>query len=466
MRNLFFRLYYWVLNDVLSSRKGIEDVIVSMVPQVVAVLTGLVTSVLIARGIGPEGMGKYALILSISGLAVSLSDMGIGQTAIRFASQAVSQNDTVGQLAILRWAFRLRILLVLLTSSVAYFLAPSLAVNIWHDDSLSSLVRLSLLTGIFTSMAAIPTIYYQSLKRFKMNATVNVGQILLTFIGIVIIAILNRWSLEIIIALSILTSGVGAITFMILIPRASLIVHQEFQLSFKQLLNKLWQAPNLNDNSNVALDSTGANTFAFFMILSTIIVSIIIRADVWMMGFYLEKAQIGIYSVASRFTLPLVIGLSALNTALFPRASALSCLTKTRELLGKTFRLSMLVAFAGLLYSVIAPLSIGFIFGAAYEKGALLGQILCLRYSIAILTCPIAVIGYSLGMVKIYWWINLLQLIAVVVINYLLLPKIGALGSALALIANEMITFTLVGFILWRRVAAMKLHDSKYGKIL
>lgn len=454
--NFINKLLKWFETTLSGTRKGIEDVIISMIPQSISVVTGFVTSVLIARGLGPKGMGNYALILSVSGLAAALSDLGIGQTAIRFASQAAERKDTESQLAILRWAFRLRMLLVFLTSLIAFSFAPIVADRLWHEISLSPLVRLSLLTGIFTAIAAIPTIYFQSLKRFKMNAAVAVGQTLVSFVGIVVIAFLNKWSLELVIAVSVVASGLGAVTFMFLVPKASFVVSQDFRQPFVKLIKNLCAAPKQNPDSSTVLDSTGANSFAFFMVLSSVAVTIAMRADVWLMGIYLDKSQIGLYSVASRFTLPLVIVLGALNTALWPRASALTSFIKTKEMVSKTFRLSLIVSFVALLYSAFAPLTTAYIFGGTYAGGVLLGQLLCLRYCLSILTCPVGVIGYSFGLVRVYWWINILQLIAVIVVNVFLLPRIGAIGSALALIANEIIGFSLVAIIVWRRFVNMK----------
>ena len=95
---------------IFESLKAIEDVIVSAFPGMAGLLTGAITAALIARGLGPFGMGQYALVISISSFTGGLSDMGIGQTAIRYASRAASQGDVEGQFAILRWTFRLRML--------------------------------------------------------------------------------------------------------------------------------------------------------------------------------------------------------------------------------------------------------------------------------------------------------------------------------------------------------------------
>lgn len=453
-------IFNWLKNTISGSRKGIEDVIVSMIPQVATAVAGFIASVLIARGLGPQGMGNYALILSVSGLAAALSDLGIGQTAIRFASRAAANNDTDNQLAILRWAFRLRMILVFLTSTIAFIAAPLVADKFWHDSSLSPLVRLSLLTGVFTAIAAVPTIYLQSLKLFKMNAAVIVGQTIVSLAGIVIIAVLKKWSLNNVIIASVVATSLGAITFIVLVPKASFFKWNEFPKQLSESINYFWKAPHSNLAKSPSLDATDANSFAFMMLLSSVIVTLTMRADVWLMGLYVEKSQIGLYSVASRLTLPLVIVLGGLNTALWPRSSTLNTTDEILTLIKKTSKLSFLVVLAGLIYSILAPMLIPLLFGSNYQSAILLSQWLCIRYCISIATCPIGIIGYSFGLVRLYWIINFIQLLLVILINIALLPRIGALGAVIALISNEILGFIVTLVLIWRKCS---IERCQYG---
>jgi O-antigen/teichoic acid export membrane protein len=150
--------------------------------------------------------------------------------------------------------------------------------------------------------------------------------------------------------------------------------------------------------------------------------------------------------------MPLTIVLNAINAALWPRASATKSSRETLAMLGQTFRLSFIVAVFAVVYSVVAPLLAPVLFGQAYAASTTLGQVLSIRYALAILICPIGVIGYSFGMVRVYWWINLVQLIAVLVINLVFLPRIGPMASALALIANEIIGVSIAGSLIMKRI--------------
>jgi O-antigen/teichoic acid export membrane protein len=125
---------------------------------------------------------------------------------------------------------------------------------------------------------------------------------------------------------------------------------------------------------------------------------------------------------------------------------------QTFKLLAKTFRLSIVVASLGLAYSILMPLVSPWLFGPAYSPGVQLGQLLCIRYCFAILTCPLGLIGYNLGLVRVYWVINLLQFGAVVGINLLLIPVMGPAGAAIALIVNEFVGALCIGALIWSKV--------------
>jgi O-antigen/teichoic acid export membrane protein len=428
-------------------------VAVSMFPDAVRLSTGFVTSILLARGLGPAGLGEYALVISVSDVAMTLSDLGIGQTAIRYASRAASQGDSEGQFATLRWAFRRRMSLVILISLLAFALAPAVAQHIWHMGSLAPKIRLGLLIGVFGALAHIPSVYFQSLKRFEVNATVLSGQALISFIGILLLAVLNHWSVQAVVLVSVITAGLGAVVFLSLVPKPALIPLGPCRAPLGGQVRRFWQAPGPPEvRSGDLPDSDTARAFAGYMLLAVFLVMLTQKADLWLMGFFVDKGRIGIYNAATRFTLPLVILLNALNTALWPRASALVDVKDTVSLMRKTLRMCSLVTAGAFVYAILGPLFAPLLFGGRYASSVLLGQLLCFRYVIAMLIIPASQVGYNFGLVRVFWIINAVQLVAVVGINVLLLPRIGPMASTLALIANEVIGGSSTGMILWRKM--------------
>jgi len=73
------------------------------------------------------------------------------------------------------------------------------------------------------------------------------------------------------------------------------------------------------------------------------------------------------------------------------------------------------------------------LFGAEFADGVPLARLLCVRFCLALLTWPIGAVGYSLGLAGTYLWINVTQVLVAVALNLVLLPRIGAMGAALAM---------------------------------
>jgi O-antigen/teichoic acid export membrane protein len=441
----------------LGSKRGIRDVILLMIPQVVAVLAGIATTVLAARGLGTDDFGVYALVMSVAGIATVLSDLGIGQTAVRYASRAVSQNDIGGQLTILRWAFRVRLILSLFVTIGLFLAAPFLADRVWKIEGLAPLIQLGLLGGVFNALASVPNIYFQSIKRFDRNTIVTVGQTLISFAGICVVAWLSIWSVRAVLVATLAGVGIGTVSFLLMVPRTALATGTEgFLPSARRIRNLLHGPAQTIAPTEPGVEAT-PGVFAGFNLVSMVVVMVVTRADVWLMGLLLTRHDLGIYNAASRFALPLTIVLNAVNAALWPRASATKSSAETIAMLSQTFRLSAIVALCGAAYALVAPLLAPLLFGQAYAESVTLGQILSLRYALAILICPIGVIGYSFGMVRVYWWINLIQLAAVLVINVVFLPRIGPMASALALIANEIIGVSIAGALIMKRIYKLRM---------
>ena len=339
-----------------------------------------------------------------------------------------------------------------------------MATHLWHSAALTPYLQLGLLGGIFAAFASVPTVYFQSIKRFSTNATVSSAQKLISFSGILVLAVFGLWSLQNLIIVSLIASAIGASVFLLIVPKAALwsrgVLHE-----LKGMNGRAFpRGPTMSRDTNGGLDASTPTTFVRFHMLSTILSMLIMRADVWMMGYFLEQGQLGVYSAATMFTLPLVIVIGAVNTALWPRASAVTDPHQLLVLLRKTLVYCALLALGMSIYAVCAPLLAPGLLGSGFEDSRLLGQVLSLRYCIALLTSPLGVIGYGFGLVRVYWRINLVQMVLVIVIMWALLPVYGPLGSAIALVVNEATGMVLIGAAV-ARAGRIHMKDTRVMEI-
>ncbi|MDD5361718.1 MAG: oligosaccharide flippase family protein [Ignavibacteria bacterium] len=437
-----------------------RDLGLTMLPQITTAASGFIISILIARGLGPEQLGKYVLIVSLSSLVSGFSDLGINQTAIRFASRFAGNDNTDLQHSVLRWALRIRIVLAAVLFAVIYFSAAIISENFWNVEGISGLIKINLLIVFFSLFSTIPIIYFQSLKKFGKNAFVSICQTIINLAGIVTIAAFGLWTIEKVILVSIISNGLGALMFLAIVPRSIIFKFSDFKEAKKTGLKKLFKAPKDIYAGKDSIEGAEPDSFAFFMVLASVFVIITMQADVWLMGHYLDKSQVGIYNVSMKLSMPLMMFLNAFNTSLWPRSSRLIKYEETIKFLKKTIKVSFLIFLFAVLYSIAAPYMIPFMYGKDYNSSILISQLLCFRYSISILVCPVGIIGYNLGLVRKYWMINLLQLLIVVLINVILLPVIGPLASAISLIGNELTGFIITGIIIKSKINSYKKIDN------
>ena len=444
---------------IFESLKAIEDVIVSAFPGVASLLTGAIMGALIARGLGPFGMGQYALVMSVSTFTVGLSDMGIGQTAIRYASRAASQGDAEGLLAILRWTFRLRMLFVLGLSLIVFVLAPTIGGTIWHDTSLTPILQLSLLIGIFATLAHVPIIYSQSIMRFRMNSIIQVAQALISFAGILLVAVFALWHVELVIIVSVIASLIGALAFITVTPKAAFF---NLDTSWRSVHFKLRGAltpPEIKGGELSAFDSSSIGSFARFNFVDQMVSVAITSAPIWIMGIFLVKSQVGIYTVATYVGMPISVLLTAITTALWPRVAAATTLKGNKDLLRKAMPLAIVTVIGALFYAVFAPLLMPFVFGAGYASGILVAQLLCLGWCVYLLTQPINLVCFNFGGVRISWLINVVVLAIIVTVNVWLLPIIGVLAAASAFFVAQIVSGACSVVFLWIRMKQSAKQD-------
>ena len=172
------------------------------------------------------------------------------------------------------------------------------------------------------------------------------------------------------------------------------------------------------------------------------------------MGYFLKPEEIGQYFVARRFSLPIIAFLGAISTALWPRVSILKDIGEIKIKIKRIFHLSLFAVVPLIIYSIFVPLFTPYLFGQEYTSVVLLAQLNCLMYVIILFVNPLGAIGYSLGLVKLYFLMNITQLVIFIFINILLLPKIGFYAPVAALAINSIIAFCFLiptGLKLYKR---------------
>ena len=442
------RMLAWVTSR--SWYKAVADVSAMLIQQVASTGLAGITSILTARGLGPQGLGLVGLAQAVTGMTSTLSSLGLNQTAIRYTSREFAAGRTDAGMAVLRWALRQRLAIVLLISGIAFQCAPLLANNLWHKPELTNLIRIALPLSIIATLAFVPDVYFQSLRKFHVNAMVRIGESTVSLLGIVALWVFALWTPSAVVIVSTLAAGVGALLFLSLVPRAAMFSRSEFSLFRLRRPMDLLRYPHELFTQEGGLEIEKPGAFATQLFFSSLLVMITLRLDYILLGIYRPASDVGLYTIGTQLAMPLTFLTGAVNASLFPRVSAARSPRELRLLAKQAVQMSALACVGAVVYSLFAPQLAPVILGERYRSSVILGHILCLRGCLSLLACPLAVVGYGLGLARSYVFINLLQLMLVASVDLLYIPAYGPIAPALALVINDLVGLLGIVTLIWR----------------
>ena len=83
------------MSNQFGAKAVLRSVLLTTGSTYVTYAAGLVTSMLIARGLGPADYGRYAYLVWLSGLLVLVMNHGLTTSAIRFVSESLGRKSLV-----------------------------------------------------------------------------------------------------------------------------------------------------------------------------------------------------------------------------------------------------------------------------------------------------------------------------------------------------------------------------------
>tara|TARA_R110001583_G_scaffold131478_1_gene283241 strand:- start:12945 stop:14201 length:1257 start_codon:yes stop_codon:yes gene_type:complete len=183
--------------------------------------------------------------------------------------------------------------------------------------------------------------------------------------------------------------------------------------------------------------------------LSTLMVLLYMKVDMIMLNYYFDLKVVGLYSIATRLIDMLYILPTLIMTSIMPKLVMYYSQSNKDfdDIYSKLFKTMYAVSLASItLTFYFGADAISFIFGSEYKDSA----------SILLLLVMSSVFAMS-GIVSSRWFViknlqkftlsrTFLGLIVNVVLNFILIPKYGAIGAAFATLISQFVASYLVNF--------------------
>jgi O-antigen/teichoic acid export membrane protein len=171
----------------------------------IAYVLGLLSSVLVARGLGADDFGRYAYLVWLSGVLVLIANNGLNNTAIKFISEAMGRDAPSSAASIHGWLRRLQAGSIALTAVIYLIVLPWVRPAGWegHVGALAIAVTASF---VFRSASLFNTSVAKGYGRFTIEAITNSGAAFVNMAFVVVLTWMHA-SVEAYIFMFALTSA-------------------------------------------------------------------------------------------------------------------------------------------------------------------------------------------------------------------------------------------------------------------
>jgi len=386
------------------------------------------SGIVIARWLGPDGFGVYAVVNVTVALALQIGGAGLPSANTYFIAR---DRQTVGPVWANAIAFALVIgsLLTIVVLALAWF-------------------RPSMFGGVSTRLLAIAAISipFQLLFVLNLNVLLALDRIrqlnlfdgllpALILVNAVVALIVLQRQLTFLIVLNTIVGGVLSLVLMIYLRK--IIAHQKDSRATRP--------------SAQLLKTMLAYGVKFYV--SIMAGTIILRADLLIVNRFRGAAEAGVYGIASQFSFLLLMLPGVIATLLFPRVAARQDdRGEVAVLVTRHTTLVMLVTCAG---AVALAYLLPFIYGANFGDATI--QLLILLPGIFFMGLESVLVQHftGTGLPAAIAWFWVITVAFNIGLNLLIVPTFGARGAAI----NSTLSYALI-FLLVAIYFRTKTHRS------
>lgn len=407
----------------MSKGTFIKGTAVTFTSGIIKLLIGVGTSVVLARVLGPEGRGVYALAMLLPSLIVTFCNLGIGSATVyyvarkEFRCQEILGNNVLLSVGIGGVG-------ILAGLVVVFFFGETVFPGVPTNYLLLALVLVPI--NIFSSYVRYVLLGAQRIKEFNYVQIAH-SVLFLAFIALALL-LMKRGVNGAIIAGLITALIVDVITFRMAIEVAGGVDFKPDVLYIKQA-------------TKYGMQAHLANILGFLNY----------RVDMFMVNGFLGPMAVGLYSVGVGLVEKLWLISQASSTVLFPRVAAESEEDRKNGFTALVARTVLWTTVLGALVLIfVSGWVVRFLYSDAFIPAVGALQVLLpgiVTLSVwRILANDIAGRGYPY--LNIYT--SLAAVIANVILNFIWIPRYNISGAALASTASYTVSFLMATFFYCR----------------
>ncbi|MBI5401656.1 flippase [Candidatus Wolfebacteria bacterium] len=373
-----------------------------------------------ARVLGASGYGVFSYLLSLAGMFTIFSDIGINQIMTKEITQKPERTSEY-----FSTAFWIKIILFSVTATLVIFVGPYFS----KIPITSSLFYIIAAIIIFDGLREFSQSIFRAREKMELEAFASVlTNISVTVLGFTVLYF--SVSLKLLTLSYAIATGIGAFA-------AMFIIRKEFKKIFSHFEKNLIK-PLIASSWPVALMG--------------IIGAFMLNTDIIMLGWWKTTQEIGFYSAGQKIIQMLYSFPAILAGATFPTLSRLIG-QQNNEKSKRLMEISMIATFLMAVPMTIGGIVLGksiipLIYGNEYLPAIIPFQILMTTMLIIFPGTLIGNAGLAYGKQKKMATYLAIAAFGNVILNAVLIPVYGIIGSAIATLISQLISNSLS----WRMI--------------
>ncbi|MEM2613290.1 MAG: oligosaccharide flippase family protein, partial [Nitrososphaerota archaeon] len=197
-----------------------------------------VSSIIVARLLGPESYGQYTLALVVPGMLFLFTDLGINHGVIRYTASLRQKKQVENITKIIRYGLTLRVLVGATTFIVTYLFSDVFASLLLQRPDLAWFVKITSLSILFQVISTTVSSSFVGLDKTEYNALItNIHAITKAITSIVLV----------ILGFDVFGAILGHVIGYIISAAIGMLILAIMLRGFRQ--QSLGENPNPNDDS-------------------------------------------------------------------------------------------------------------------------------------------------------------------------------------------------------------------------
>lgn len=423
-----------------SKYRVTSNVLYNFAGQFVLLALGIITTPFVINNLGNSMYGILSISVALLGY-FSILDLGLGVSVVKYISEYKAIDDKKTLQKIIGTAFFTFSLIGLIGAVIIAGITPLLVQNFLKIPVeivpvAISVFIISAIGFMFNMILAILNSVPIALQRMDLTNTRNIIIGVFNTAGIIAILLLGGGLVEIVLW-STLISVVAGIIFYRLISKLIKPVKITFVFD-KEIFKTLIK-------------------FGWLKFIGNVNGQIVFQLDKIIIGFFYPISMVAFYAVPvllvqKGFTL--VLNVTGATFPAMTEAQALNDNQRSKELYFRMAKFIVLITFPVMAMffvfsSAILEIWLG---GEFVNQSSDVFKVLAIAYSIAALSAPGVVAADAYGKPQIAAFFSVVSAVINLVAAFILIPKLGIIGAAYALLINFSIQIPIFLFVIHRKL--------------